>query len=113
MKALVYHGPGQKAWEPCPTRSSRSRRTSASTAAPPALHLEAYDVFADAADTQALKVVLSALPVEPVQPPADAAVARASSTPQQRGPASGPLSPPLTAVQKPSPIPARRRVLPA
>jgi alcohol dehydrogenase len=32
--------------------------------------MEAYDVFADAATTQALKVVLSALPVEPVQPSA-------------------------------------------
>jgi alcohol dehydrogenase len=30
--------------------------------------MEAYDVFADAAKTQALKVVLAALPVAPVQP---------------------------------------------
>ena len=29
--------------------------------------MEAYDVFADAAKTQALKVVLSALPVEPTK----------------------------------------------
>ena len=33
--------------------------------------MEAYDVFADAAKTQALKVMLSALPVEPVQPTAE------------------------------------------
>ena len=33
--------------------------------------MEAYDVFADAAKTQALKVVLSGLPVEPVQPTAE------------------------------------------
>jgi alcohol dehydrogenase len=33
--------------------------------------MEAYDVFADAASTQALKVVLSALPVEPVPPTAE------------------------------------------
>jgi alcohol dehydrogenase len=33
--------------------------------------MEAYDVFADAAKTQALKVVLSALPVAPVQPAAE------------------------------------------
>jgi alcohol dehydrogenase len=33
--------------------------------------MEAYDVFADAATTQALKVVLSALPVAPVQPMAE------------------------------------------
>ena len=32
--------------------------------------MEAYDVFADAAKTQALKVVLSALPVEPLPPEA-------------------------------------------
>jgi alcohol dehydrogenase len=32
--------------------------------------MEAYGVFADAANTQALKVVLSALPVEPVRRPA-------------------------------------------
>jgi alcohol dehydrogenase len=32
--------------------------------------MEAYDVFADAAKTQALKVVLSALPVEPLLPEA-------------------------------------------
>jgi hypothetical protein len=35
MRALVYDGPGRKAWE------------------------EAYDVFARAADTGALKVVLT------------------------------------------------------
>jgi alcohol dehydrogenase len=33
--------------------------------------MEAYDVFADAATTNALKVVLSALPVEPVLPTAE------------------------------------------
>ena len=33
--------------------------------------MEAYDVFADAAKTQALKVVLSGQPVEPVQPTAE------------------------------------------
>ena len=33
--------------------------------------MEAYDVFADAAKTQALKVVLSGLPVEPVRPTAE------------------------------------------
>ena len=32
--------------------------------------MEAYDVFADAAKTHALKVVLSALPVEPLPPEA-------------------------------------------
>ena len=30
--------------------------------------MEAYAVFADAAKTEALKVVLSGLPVEPLQP---------------------------------------------
>ena len=40
--------------------------------------MEAYDVFADAAKTQALKVVLFGLPVEPVQPTTETpAVARA------------------------------------
>ena len=32
--------------------------------------MDAYDVFADAAKTQALKVVLSGLPVQPEQPAA-------------------------------------------
>ena len=39
--------------------------------------MEAYDVFADAATTQALKVVLSGLPVEALQPTTETpAVAR-------------------------------------
>ena len=33
--------------------------------------MEAYDVFADAANSQALKVVLSGLPVEPLRPTAE------------------------------------------
>ena len=33
--------------------------------------MQAYDVFGDAAKTQALKVVLSGLPVEPVRPTAE------------------------------------------
>jgi alcohol dehydrogenase len=33
--------------------------------------MEAYEVFADAANTNALKIVLSALPVEPVLPTAE------------------------------------------
>ncbi len=45
MKALVYHGPGNKDWE------SKSD---------PEI-VEAYDVFSDAANTNAMKVVLSAL----------------------------------------------------
>ncbi|MDF2751567.1 MAG: Alcohol dehydrogenase GroES-like protein, partial [Gaiellaceae bacterium] len=37
--------------------------------------MDAYEVFADAATTNALKVVLSALPVEPVPPTAETPVA--------------------------------------
>ena len=44
MRARVYHGPGHKAWEEVPD---------------PEITEDAYDVFARAADTGALKVVLS------------------------------------------------------
>jgi len=44
MRALVYHGSGSKAWEEVPD---------------PEITEDAYDVFARAADTGALKVVLS------------------------------------------------------
>jgi alcohol dehydrogenase len=36
--------------------------------------MQAYDVFGDAANTQALKVVLSGLPVEPLRPTAETPV---------------------------------------
>jgi hypothetical protein len=45
MKALIYHGPEKKNWE---------------SKADPAVELDAYDTFADAARTDALKVALSA-----------------------------------------------------
>jgi hypothetical protein len=47
MKALVYRGPGQKA----PQRAREAKLDQI---------LEAYETFADAVDTQALKVIISA-----------------------------------------------------
>jgi hypothetical protein len=46
MKALVYHGPGQKAWEQVPD--------------PKIIHpTDAYDTFGRAAETKALKVAIT------------------------------------------------------
>ena len=56
MRAVVYHGPGQKAWDTSGQIDAKRFITH---------HFgldkfdEAYDVFARAADTSALKVVLS------------------------------------------------------
>ena len=66
MKALVYHGPGEKQWESKPTllESVSEGRLDPT---PFATHrfglgeiMDAYDVFSDAAKTSELKVVLSA-----------------------------------------------------
>ena len=84
MKALVYHGPVQKAWEgvsprsrtggvptascitSCGRRRSTSRRCRQIDASPFVTHhfvlddfIEAYDVFGRAAETGALKVVVT------------------------------------------------------
>jgi len=86
MEALVYHGPGQRAWEQVPDPKIEEPtdavvRIDTSTICGTDLHIlegdvpevapgtilghEAlgYDVFADAANTNALKVVLEAAPV--------------------------------------------------
>jgi hypothetical protein len=49
MRAVVYHGPGQKAWEEVPDPEIIDDGE----------WDEAYDVFSRSADTGALKVVLS------------------------------------------------------
>ena len=85
MRALVYHGPGHKAWEEVPDPEIRDITITTGlvdTSSTPTLmrlittgqidasrfithHFdlddieEAYDVFARAADTKALKVVLT------------------------------------------------------
>ena len=65
MRALVYHGPGRKAWEEVADPEITDDgdvivRVNAVTICGTDLHiLKAYDVFARAADTGALKVVLT------------------------------------------------------
>jgi threonine dehydrogenase-like Zn-dependent dehydrogenase len=69
MRALVYHGPGRKAWEEAPDPDPTLMRliTTGQIDAKRFIthHFDldefdaAYDVFARAADTSALKVVLS------------------------------------------------------
>ena len=74
MRALVYHGPGQKAWEEVPdpeiTSSTPTLMRLITTGQIDAGQFithhfdldefdQAYDVFARAADTHALKVVLT------------------------------------------------------
>jgi alcohol dehydrogenase len=50
MKALVYHGPGRKSWEAARFVTHRFELGEI---------LQAYDVFANAADTGAIKVVMT------------------------------------------------------
>jgi threonine dehydrogenase-like Zn-dependent dehydrogenase len=57
MKALVCHGPGQKAWEDVPDPTIQ-HPTDATHHFSFDQVLEAYETFADAADTKALKVVI-------------------------------------------------------
>ncbi len=57
MRALVYHGPGRKAWEAVPDPELTGRFVTHRFDL--AGFGEAYDVFARSADTGALKVVLS------------------------------------------------------
>jgi threonine dehydrogenase-like Zn-dependent dehydrogenase len=66
MRALVYHGPGHKAFQEAPDPEMRLLTTGQIDAKRFITHHfgldefdEAYDVFARAADTYTLKVVLS------------------------------------------------------
>ena len=67
MKALVYHGPGERGWDSVedPTIEEPTEiivRIDTSTICGTDLHIlkgDAYDTFADASNTGALKVVLS------------------------------------------------------
>ena len=56
MRALVYHGLGQKAWEEV---ADPEITDDGDVIVRVGVHGEAYDVFARAAGTSALKVVLS------------------------------------------------------
>jgi len=56
MKALVYHGPGQRGWD---IRTGRLDPSLFATHRFPLDRImDAYDTFADAANTGALKVVV-------------------------------------------------------
>ena len=95
MKALVYHGPGQRAWEEVPDPTIQDPadaivRIDSTTICGTDLHIlkgdvpevpfathrfaldetmAAYDTFADAANTRALKVILLAEPTTPSSTP--------------------------------------------
>ncbi|HZE29917.1 MAG TPA: hypothetical protein VE198_00590 [Actinoallomurus sp.] len=65
MRALVYHGPGEKAWEEVP-KPQIIDDTDAVVRVRFVTHhfpledfIRAYEVFADAGETGALKVVLT------------------------------------------------------
>jgi hypothetical protein len=61
MKALVYHGPGERAWEDSrPDHPGRKRRGGASRPLPVGGYDTALDVFGQPTDTGALKVLLTA-----------------------------------------------------
>ena len=70
MRALVYHGPGQKAWEEAPDPELTDGGDTITPGQIDAMKFvthhfgldefdQAYDVFARAADTGALKVALT------------------------------------------------------
>jgi len=63
MKAIVYHGPGQKAWQEVPDPEITGGQINAGRFITYHFGLddfdEAYEAFAHAADTGALKVVLT------------------------------------------------------
>ncbi len=65
MNALVYGGPGQRAWQPKPRPVIREPgdaivRITTSTICGTDLHImKAYDTFANAANERALKVILT------------------------------------------------------
>jgi threonine dehydrogenase-like Zn-dependent dehydrogenase len=80
LKALVYHGPGEKSWTDAPDPQIENRRTSSSGSTRRRLTLvasgrlnvdafathhfklhdtmDAYDTFGRAAETKALKVII-------------------------------------------------------
>lgn len=60
MKALVYHGPGQRGWDPVddPTIIEVDPTIFATHRYPLDDTMTAYDTFADAENTHALNVVL-------------------------------------------------------
>lgn len=60
VKALVYHGPGQKSWDTAPDPSPAWPKATGCTHGF-GLHdmLAAYDTFAEAGKHNALKVVIS------------------------------------------------------
>ena len=66
MRALVYHGPGQKAWEEVPEPRRRARSTAGQDAGQFVTHRfsmddfeKAYEVFGDPVASGALKVLLT------------------------------------------------------
>lgn len=58
MKALVYHGPGRKEWETVPD-PTLTNPTDVIVQRDATTMLDAYETFADATQTKAIKVAIT------------------------------------------------------